>query len=94
MNDDLDAHRINIDALDAQLLDILARRMAEVQAIGATKKAKGLVPLDATRWNEVLETRRKQAEALDLSTDFVARVYTLIHEHALELEAKGSINEA
>lgn len=79
--------RRQIDSLDEQLLQLLARRMADVRSVGQYKKGRGLPPLDEQRWQTVLQTRLDRAESLGLSEEFIAKLYQLIHEYALSIEA-------
>lgn len=79
--------RRQIDALDEQLLQLLASRMAKVRSVGQYKRDRGLPPLDERRWQTVLQSRLDKAEALGLSEEFIAELYRLIHEYALSIEA-------
>ena len=84
--DKLDELRNKIDVLDDQLLHILRQRLEVVDEIGKLKKQRGLQPLDATRWNTVLERGIKQGEELGLRREFVKKILESIHEEALLIE--------
>jgi chorismate mutase len=91
MKDDaklLEDLRKEIDALDEQLLHLLADRMEKVRGVGAYKKAHGLPPLDEARWHTVLETRINEAKSQHLSEEFIAELYQLIHDYALKIESE------
>lgn len=85
-DDKLTDLRRQIDTLDEQLLQLLASRMADVRLVGQYKKSRGLPPLDEKRWRAVLRSRLDRAEALDLSEEFITKLYQLIHEYALSIE--------
>lgn len=87
MNDNLEMLRQKIDAADAELLQIIARRQQIVAEIGAYKKTKGIVPLDEKRWQDVLHSRVTMGADLGFPADFVIRLYTVIHEHSLHIES-------
>jgi chorismate mutase len=87
MSNQLENWRQAIDALDEQLLMILAERLQIVEAIGQFKKEQGLAPLDETRWQKVLQSKMARAHELDLSPEFVRALYELIHEHSLKIES-------
>jgi len=87
MTDELDALRQKIDALDANLLELLAQRARLVDDIGRYKKARNLEPLDATRWRQVLDNNLKRAQSLNLCPEFIEGLYQLIHEYSLKLES-------
>lgn len=86
MKNDLREWRAEIDALDGELLTILAKRMKIVQKIGTLKKKNNIPLLDTKRWREVLKVTVSQAKALKLSKKFITDLYTLIHNHALRIE--------
>lgn len=87
MNDKLEDWRKQIDALDEELLHILGKRFNIVREIGKYKKAKGIPPLDQKRWQTVLESQLSKAKLHNLSKDFIKKLYNLIHEYSLEIEA-------
>lgn len=87
MTDDLNNLRQQIDALDANLLELLAQRARLVDDIGRYKKARNLEPLDSNRWRQVLENNLERAKALNLCPEFIEGLYHLIHEYSLKLES-------
>jgi chorismate mutase len=78
--------RDEIDAVDEQIVKLLAQRMTLVKNIGQIKKDNKLQPLDKKRWKQVLETKITIADELGLSKGFITKIYSLIHEYALKLE--------
>lgn len=86
MKNNLDELRKEIDALDDQIISLLAQRIAVVKKVGATKKINNIAPLDEKRWQEVLNKLRTKAKTLNLSEDLVEKIYNSIHEFALKLE--------
>lgn len=86
---DLTELRKQIDALDEELLQTLARRMDVVEVIGRYKKAHGLDLRDEARLKAMLEARIQSSEQLNLPSELVTKLYQLIHEYALKRE-KGA----
>ena len=82
----LDEHRRAIDALDAELLGILARRGAIVRKIGDIKRQRALPVVDPARKREVSERFASRATALGLDATFARRLYELVHEEAVREE--------
>ena len=80
--------RNQIDSIDDQLIELLAKRFEVVKQVGAYKKEHHLPPLQPGRWQEVLEKRTQKAEEFALDSEFVVDVWNRIHEYALELEEK------
>lgn len=87
--DDLDGLRKKIDSIDEELLTILAKRMEVVRAVGRYKKTHGLELRDEERLQALLNGQLERAASLDLSKEFVAELYELIHKYALETEAEA-----
>lgn len=72
--DDLQALRLELDGIDAELTALFARRMDVSAEIGAWKKAQGLPVRDAVRETEVLNSRG------DMAPDHRTEVETLYRE--------------
>ncbi len=86
MKKDLQELRKVIDTLDAQIIELLAKRMQAVKLVGEYKAAQNIQPLDKNRWQEVLDSKREQAKALGLSEKLVEDIYERIHQEALRIE--------
>ena len=75
--------RKQIDELDNQLMDILAKRMKVCREIGHYKKEHNMTVLQAVRYNEILSKRGVQGSLCGMSPDFVAKVFESIHEESV-----------
>ncbi len=89
MDKKLENLRKQIDNLDQDLLALFAKRTSIVRKIGKFKKIHGIPPLDEKRWQQVLEGKLVKAESLNLSKDFIKKIYTLIHKYSLRIERKN-----
>ncbi|MCH7814120.1 MAG: bifunctional chorismate mutase/prephenate dehydrogenase [Planctomycetes bacterium] len=84
--------RAMIDAIDHDVLQLLARRTALVGEIAAYKREHGVRIRDAARERAILDDRCAQAERLGLPRDAVEAMYRLIllasrdHQAALRAE--------
>jgi prephenate dehydrogenase len=74
--------RIQIDALDAQLLKIVRRRLQVVEMIGAAKQKKGLPVFDAKREVQVLEHWSEFGEAFGLSDALINDLLSVLTDHS------------
>lgn len=81
--------RDQIDELDLEIINLLAKRMEKVCEIGKLKKAAQIPIHNQRRQQKVMKYWINEAEKKQLSTDFVRRIYEVVHEHALELEANS-----
>lgn len=67
--------RAEIDALDAEIVGLLARRMAVVERVVAIKNREGIPALLPDRVEEVVGRVRNQAEAAGVPPDLVDTVW-------------------
>lgn len=80
--------RLQIDAADLDIVQALARRMELVEQIGQYKKQNNVQVLQISRWKEIFKTRADWAKELNLSPDFVAELYKLIHVESIRTQTK------
>jgi chorismate mutase len=78
--------RTEIDSLDAALVTTMARRMAVSRAIGDLKRANNLTVLQRSRWEQVLNRARAEAERLGLSVKLIEDVFKLLHQESINLQ--------
>ncbi|WP_309670949.1 bifunctional chorismate mutase/prephenate dehydrogenase [Gemmatimonas sp.] len=84
--------RAMIDALDRDLLQIMAKRMALVAEVAAYKRQHGLKIRDASRERELLRDRHEHARELGLPSDEIESIFRLLmrssrdHQAALRAE--------
>lgn len=78
--------RRQIDAIDSELLETLAKRMRVSAEIGAYKKAHGVAALQTGRYNEILEKRLADGEKLGLSGDFLRTILEAIHTESVRVQ--------
>ncbi len=75
--------RRQIDGLDNDLLELLAKRMRVSQEIGTYKKEHNMPILQAQRYDEILKDRISQAEKMGMSGEFMKTVLMAIHEESV-----------
>jgi 4-amino-4-deoxychorismate mutase len=86
MTDTLAELRADIDAIDRELVALLARRFTVVHRVAVVKKRDGLPAVLPERIAVVKRQARALAENAGLSPDFVESLYHLIIEEACRLE--------
>ncbi len=82
-DDTLEHLRLEIDKLDHELLEILARRMNIIDEIGLYKKEKGITILQLKRWRQMLGDRLESGTHLGLNEDFLTQILQLVHEESI-----------
>ncbi len=75
--------RRQIDGIDEQLLELLAKRMRISREIGVYKKEHNMPILQSPRYSEILEKRSNMGEQMDLNPDFVKEMLKEIHEESV-----------
>ncbi len=80
----LEGLRSEIDKIDHQLIDILARRMTIVEEIGKYKKANKITILQIKRWNQIFRERIKSGQELGLSKEFIMKLLEAVHEESIQ----------
>ena len=80
--------RKQIDILDDDLVELLAKRMRVSKEIGLYKKEHNMPILQAKRYEEILEKRIKEAVKMDMSDEFMKTVLIAIHEESVRQQMK------
>ena len=84
----LDVLRNRIDAIDAELLETLASRVAIVKQIGRYKKENNVTALQISRWSQLMENRVTLGKKLDINETFVKILFQLIHEDSVRMQTE------
>ncbi len=75
--------RTQIDRIDNDLMDLLAKRMRVCREIGQYKKEHNIQVLQTGRYNEILDKRGVQGALSGMSADFVKQIFEHIHEESV-----------
>jgi chorismate mutase len=75
--------RQQIDALDNELLEVLNKRMRVSREIGQFKKEHRMPVVQATRYDDIIQSRVKLAEEMGMSSEFMKAVLAAIHEESV-----------
>ncbi len=84
----LEMLRNRIDALDSEMLEILASRVEIVKQIGRYKKEHNVTALQINRWSQLMESRIKLGQKLDLNETLVKTFFQLIHEDSVRMQTE------
>ena len=75
--------RQQIDQIDGEIIEALAKRMRVSREIGQYKKEHSMPVLQTGRYDDVLNTRARNAEEMGMSGDFMKTVYQAIHAESV-----------
>lgn len=84
--DALKEHRARIDALDDQIIDLLASRMDIVREVGDIKAKNNIATVQHDRVVEVRERNAERGAKKGLNPGMVRKIYTAIIDEAHEIE--------
>jgi chorismate mutase len=82
----LENKRLLIDSLDKRLFEILGAREKVVREIGVYKARNKIAPLQAARFQKVLEKGIAAGKMEGLSEEFCTELLNAIHKESLRIE--------
>ncbi|HEY8405202.1 MAG TPA: chorismate mutase [Flavobacteriales bacterium] len=84
--DTLSELRTEIDQLDDEIMQRLARRMKVAEKIGEYKRDNNVTILQVNRWEQILNSRVALCKAMGLSEEFITRLLNLIHHESVQVQ--------
>lgn len=84
----LDGFRAEIDQIDAELFDLLSRRMSVAESIGRVKRENDVTILQSGRWSDIVDRVLAQSEQLNLSREFLSAILDAIHIESINKQNK------
>jgi chorismate mutase len=87
-NASLQQLRLEIDRIDAEVLEVLSLRSRIVDRIAECKKASNVTTLQVSRWKELLEDRMAKGESLGLGGEYVKTIYEIIHQESIRQQSE------
>ena len=79
--------RKQIDEIDDQLIDLLAKRMRISREIGLYKKEHGMTILQTGRYSEILDKRGAQGSLMGIDPECIKKIFEQIHEESVNQQA-------
>jgi len=85
---DLAGLRSEIDDIDSELLQLLARRMEVSAQIGEYKKQNNVTVVQMDRWKKILADHVATGADLGLSKEMITEVFEAIHQESIERQSR------
>ncbi|HTK85182.1 MAG TPA: chorismate mutase [Patescibacteria group bacterium] len=82
----LEPYRARIDALDEEIVELLAKRIAIIREVGALKFRENIPAVLDDRVEAVREHAASVADELGLDPDLVRKLYTILIDYSCNLE--------
>lgn len=83
VTENLSLLRQQLDKIDTELLDILARRFEVAREIGRYKKLHRMPVVQAERYNDVIRTRVEAGTSMQMDKDFLTNILLAIHDESV-----------
>ena len=80
----LQSLRKDIDKIDDDLLNLLAKRMNISEEIGKFKKKHKVTVLQKERWKQIQENHINKGKMLGLNVDSVKEIFEIIHKDSID----------
>ncbi|MCF8564318.1 chorismate mutase [Alicyclobacillus tolerans] len=94
MERELSRYRQEIDAIDRQIIEQLARRFDVAKEIAKIKRTYDLPVVQPDRKQEVERRYIRHGEQLRLAKDFMSHLYHLIHQETCRVEDEWVANSS
>ena len=84
----LEKLRSEIDKIDAELIDILSRRMGIIDEIGTYKSQNNITILQLKRWRQIVEDRLGAGLESGLQEDFLQKLLEIVHVESIRRQTE------
>jgi len=84
----LDELRDQIDEVDREIIEIIAKRMEIARDIGEYKKENDIKILQSKRWDSIAKDRSEQGTEKGLTADFMTELYQSIHKESIRQQGE------
>lgn len=84
--DEIEHIREIIDSLDAEVVDLIGKRMDIVKSLASLKNKNNMPIYQVERWRDIVETRSKWGENNNLDADFILKLFELIHDKSIKTQ--------
>ncbi|MCS6967929.1 MAG: bifunctional 3-deoxy-7-phosphoheptulonate synthase/chorismate mutase type II [Cytophagales bacterium] len=78
--------RSKIDAIDREIVELLAARMNIVEKLGVYKRENNVAAFQVDRWIKIFQSRPEWGQKMGLNKDFVGLVFKVIHDESIRIQ--------
>jgi len=75
-----------LDSMDAEVVDLLGKRMELVEKLGRIKGDNNMPIYQADRWREIIDTRSQWGLKNGLDAEFISKLFELIHDKSIKTQ--------
>ena len=84
----LEELRSEIDKIDAELINILSRRMNIIDEIGKYKSENNITILQLKRWRNIVNDRVKTGKGMGMNEEFLQRLLAIVHAESISRQTE------
>jgi chorismate mutase len=84
--DELAEIRSVMDSLDAEIIDIIGKRMQYAEKLGVLKQENNITIYQPERWREIVQSRTIWGGNNKLNNVFILKLFELIHEKSIKTQ--------
>jgi chorismate mutase len=81
---ELEYLRQTADNIDAEIIDLLSKRMEISALMGDIKRQNNITAYQPDRWREILDTRCEQGYKVSLDKQYIASLWQIIHDESIK----------
>lgn len=86
---ELEYLRQTTDNIDAEIIDLLSKRMEISAQLGEIKRQNNITAYQPERWREILETRCMQGAKVMLEEQYIAALWQIIHDESIRKQLES-----
>ncbi len=75
-----------LDSMDAEVVDLLGKRMELVEKLGKIKGENNMPVYQADRWREIIDSRTAWGTKNGLDAEFILQLFQLIHDKSIQTQ--------
>lgn len=84
--DEIEHIRQIIDSIDAEVVDLIGKRMDIVKNLAKLKNKNNMPIYQVERWREIIESRTDWGKKNNLDADFLLKLFELIHDKSIKTQ--------
>lgn len=86
VQDEIEQMRQIIDTMDAEVVDLIGKRMELVKQLGTLKIENNIAIFQQERWREIIESRTHWGTKNSLDPAFILKLFELIHDKSIKTQ--------
>ncbi|KXK43675.1 MAG: DAHP synthetase I/KDSA [Bacteroidetes bacterium OLB11] len=86
VQNEIESIRSILDTMDAEIIELIAKRMNLVKELGKPKVLNNIVIFQQERWRQIVKTRTNWGENNALDNNFILKLFELIHDTSIKMQ--------